>query len=94
MTNEEEINLLHEGLQRVPNQEVNNVWLGVVVGENGAEGLAAIMKNGLVVPLMATQLATLEPLRVLARGVVERDPRQKIIIRHFSNGVDVEEISA
>lgn len=88
------INNLSENLNQHKGRNCDNFWLCIAVAEDGTEGLCAVVRKGHVLPLLANDMDNLATIRKLAREVVHSDPKNKIIIRHFSNGVDVEEITA
>lgn len=90
------INALDEGLEMNKGHEANNIWVAIAINQDGDEGIVAIGKNGVVMPLLCSEFNNLSAITEMARKVLRSDggKGKRIVIRHFSNPVDIEEVTA
>jgi hypothetical protein len=70
---------------------IDQMFAFICLDDDGAEGVPAVLRNGMLVPLMGADLARVDSLR----AIVEHDPMlrgKRITLATFSMREDVEVI--
>lgn len=74
-----------------PGHEADNVWVVIACNNNGDEGLPAMFRDGVALPLMTTDFENVPKLKRMAREIIKEQPGiKRVVLRHFTNGVDEE----
>jgi hypothetical protein len=87
---EETVNLIDKSMKR--GHEVRQIWAVVAIDKDGNEGLPAVMKRGLVMPLLCTDPDKVSGLRKLAKECSDSDGSMRLVLRQFTDYTDIEEL--